>query len=392
MEVNEKLTLKAWLSLIGMTCATFLFNSAEFMPIGLLSTIAEDFGSTEAEVGLIVSLYAWAVMTLSLPLLVIASKYSMKALLIFNLVLFVVSNALASIATGFMSLLGARLVLACAHAIFWSIAAPAAVRLVSHKHKALAMSTLIAGSSLATILGMPLGRVIGLQLGWRMTFLSMAIVALIILVYMYVFFPKLEKTKPFSFKELPELLHNKMLLGIYFISASIPTAQFIAYSYIEPFMKYIVKMSPEMISVSLMVFGITGFLGSVIFSKTFNKHAGIFLPAMLLGLTICLFLMGLAASSELAMIVLFIFWGIFVTCFNMACQADLLQITTMSTAPVAMSIFSGIFNFGIGGGTFVGGLICDHIGIAYIGYGAGLVAIIGTLFSVWLTRKIHPKT
>ena len=137
---------------------------------------------------------------------------------------------------------------------------------------------------------------------------------------------------------------------------------------------------------------ITGFLGSVIFSKTFNKHAGIFLPAMLLGLTICLFLMGLAASSELAMIVLFIFWGIFVTCFNMACQADLLQITTMSTAPVAMSIFSGIFNFGIGGGTFVGGLICDHIGIAYIGYGAGLVAIIGTLFSVWLTRKIHPKT
>ena len=49
--VKEKLTIKEWLPLIGMTFAAFLFNTSEFMPIGLLSTIAEDFAMTEAEIG-----------------------------------------------------------------------------------------------------------------------------------------------------------------------------------------------------------------------------------------------------------------------------------------------------------------------------------------------------
>ena len=70
--VKEKLTIKEWLPLIGMTFAAFLFNTSEFMPIGLLSTIAEDFAMTEAEIGRIVSIYAWVVMILSMPLMVMA--------------------------------------------------------------------------------------------------------------------------------------------------------------------------------------------------------------------------------------------------------------------------------------------------------------------------------
>lgn len=193
--VKEKLTIKEWLPLIGMTFAAFLFNTSEFMPIGLLSTIAEDFAMTEAEIGRIVSIYAWVVMILSMPLMVMASRYGLRTLILSTLAVFILSNSLASIATDFWTLLGARLILACAHAIYWSIATPAVVRMVAPQFKTVAMSMLIAGSSMAVILGMPLGRVIGLHAGWRMSFLTMAIIAACTLTYLCFVFPKLEKQR-----------------------------------------------------------------------------------------------------------------------------------------------------------------------------------------------------
>ncbi len=384
--MSEKLTVREWLPLIGMTCAAFLFNTSEFMPIGLLSSIAADFAMTEAEAGRIVSIYAWVVMLLSMPLMVMASRYGLRTLILANLTLFVLSNTLASQAGDFWTLLAARLVLACAHAVYWSIAAPAAVRLVKPELKTLAMSMLIAGSSLAVILGMPLGRVIGLQLGWRMSFLAMGIVAAVILLYMLWVFPSLEKTERFSFRQLPELLHNKILLGLYGIAALIPTAQYTAYSYIEPFMKFVAAMSDDTVTVSLMIFGFAGLLGSVVFSRLYDKYDRAFMPVVLVLLTAALLLLHLASLHSYTMIALFICWGVLMTCFAMSSQADLLQATSASAAPVAMSIYSGIFNFGIGSGTWVGGRICD-VSLAYIGYGAGAIALLGALFSIWLARE-----
>lgn len=386
---KEKLTMKEWLPLIGMTFAAFLFNTSEFMPIGLLSTIAEDFAMTEAEIGRIVSIYAWAVMILSMPLMVMASRYGLRTLILATLGVFILSNSLASIATDFWTLLGARLVLACAHAIYWSIATPAAVRLVAPQFKTVAMSMLIAGSSMAVILGMPLGRVIGLNLGWRMSFLTMAIIAAVTLAYMCFVFPKLEKTEKFTFKQLPELLRNKALLGLYGIATVVPTAQYAAYSYIEPFMKFVAQMSDGMVTISLMIFGCAGLLGSAIFARTYEKHVKVFLTASIAGIAVSHLLLNAASANEYALIGLFIFWGVCMTCFGMASQADLLAATTVSAAPVAMSIYSGIFNFGIGSGTWVGGMICDHVDIAYIGYGAGILAVLGTIFSAWLSSHLH---
>ena len=385
---QEKLTMKQWLPLIGMSFAAFLFNTSEFMPVGLLSTIAEDFAMTEAEIGRIVSIYAWMVMVLSMPLMVMASKYSMRTLILGTIGIFIVSNGLASIAADFWSLLGARLVLTTGHAIYWSIATPAAVRLVAPKFKAVAMSMLVAGSSLATILGLPIGRVIGLQLGWRMSFFSLAAVAACIIVYMFFFFPKMEKTEPFSFKQLPELFKNKVLLGLYGITILIPTAQYASYSYIEPFMKYVVQMSANTVTMALVIIGCAGFVGSIMYTKLYDRYSNYFLPVSLMGMTLVLLSLHIASYNEFVFVGVLIVWGIIMIFFGMSSQAVLLQVTSISTAPVAMSIYSGIFNFGIGSGTWVGGFICDHINIAYIGYGAGIFAVLGTLGSLLVVKEL----
>lgn len=68
---KNKMPAKEFLPLICVTCAAFIFNTSEFMPIGLLTDIAADFKMTEAAAGRLISVYAWVVMLLSLPLMLL---------------------------------------------------------------------------------------------------------------------------------------------------------------------------------------------------------------------------------------------------------------------------------------------------------------------------------
>ena len=76
---QDGITLRQWLPLVGLTCCAFVFNTSEFMPIGLLTDIAASFSLTEAQAGIMISVYAWGVMLLSLPLMVFASRFRVQA-------------------------------------------------------------------------------------------------------------------------------------------------------------------------------------------------------------------------------------------------------------------------------------------------------------------------
>ena len=92
---KQKMPLKAWLPLIGMTVSAFIFNTSEFMPIGLLSDIAANFGITESHAGLLISVYSWVVTLLSLPLMLLVSKMSYRKLLLGTIALFGIFQVLS---------------------------------------------------------------------------------------------------------------------------------------------------------------------------------------------------------------------------------------------------------------------------------------------------------
>lgn len=166
-----------------MTIAAFIFNTSEFMPIGLLTDIAQTFHITQTTAGTMITIYSWAVMLLSLPLMILASKYSYKKILLTTLFLFALGQGISAIAFSFPLLIIGRLVVACAHAIFWSIASVVAVRLVHEDKREFAMSMIVTGTSVAMIVGLPLGRMIGLLIGWRITFLMVGIISVLLLIF-----------------------------------------------------------------------------------------------------------------------------------------------------------------------------------------------------------------
>lgn len=379
------MSLKSWLPLVGLTCAAFIFNTSEFIPIGLLSDIAGDFAITEAHAGMLISVYAWIVTLLSLPLMLLVSKIELRKLLLCVIVLFVGFQLFSALSTSYSMLMVARIGVACAHAVFWSIVSPLAVRIVPDKFRALALSMIVTGTSVAMIFGLPLGRIIGLHIGWRMTFFYVGAFAFATFLYLMSCLPKVPSRGGFSLHQLPSLLRHPLLIGLYVLSFAIATSYYTGYSFIEPFLKQVAGLSDSWITATLMIFGGMGIVGSFSFSKFYAQNPYRFMNIVILSMTACLLLLHLSSGLSSTVILLCAVWGVAVTAFNVALQAEIINNSPLDATSVSMSIFSGIFNLGIGCGTLIGGSICTYLSISDIGYMGGLLAILA--FVYW-QRKV----
>lgn len=378
MQLKNSFT--SWLPLIGLTFAVFVFNTSEFMPIGLLTDIAFDLNISDTRAGLLISVYAWVVALMSLPLMILVSKMELKRLLLGITALFVVSHIISAIADGYYMFMLSRIGVACAHAIFWSIASPLAVRIVPNGRRALGLSTIATGSSVAMVIGLPLGRVIGLYIGWRMTFFCLGVIAASIFVLIAMVFPRLESRGKFSVKKLPILLYNKVLVGVFVMSVLFATAHYTGYSYIEPFLGRIANMPQDVVTATLVFFGASGMLGSIAFSKYYMSNRYRFIFVVTFGTALSLILMQVAAFCMFTMILVCIFWGAMATAFNIAFQDNTIRFAPKEATSIAMSIFSGIFNLGIGCGAYIGGLVVSNTSVSYIGYAGGFIGILASLY------------
>ena len=380
---TNKIPLRQYIAVLGITIAAFIFNTSEFMPIGLLSDIASNFQQTEAETGIMITAYAWVVAVLSLPLMLMVTKMELKKLLIATITLFCIGQIVSGSAVNFVMLLAGRICVACAHSIFWSIAAPIAVQLVSKEHRSMALSMVATGTSVAMIFGLPLGRMIGLYLGWRMTFMMIAGTAFLTMVYLFFVFPHLTNQSTFSIDELPNLLKNPVLISIYVLTALTATAYYTGYSYIEPFLSQVAHISDHWITMILTIFGVSGLLGSFLFSTFYDQYRFRFIRFSFTALAIALLLLQTATVNFYAMIALCILWGIASMSFNITLQSEVMQCVPIRANAVAMSMYSGIFNLGIGSGTWFGGYVTTHYTIGDIGYAGGGIAVIAVIYCLF---------
>lgn len=384
---KEAGALKLWAPVAGLTLSAFIFNTSEFIPIGLLSDIARDFQITESQAGMIITVYAWIVTVLSLPLMLLASKVEFKKLLLGILSLFVVSHFLSAVAPSFIALMLSRAGVAFSHSIFWSIASPLAVRIAPQGKRATALSLVVTGTAVAMIAGLPLGRMVGLYMGWRATFFSIGLVALAVAIFLLFIFPRVPaNTQGSSVAELPGILKNPALIGVYVLTALIFTANFTGYSYIEPFMAQVAHMPESEITFSLTLFGVAGIIASIFFSRCYEQHPKFFFATGTFGVGIFLALMELSSAHIWSAMLLCVFWGITFTIFGLVFQSVVIRLEPQST-PIAMSIYSGIANVGIGSGALVGGWVCAVPAIEWIGYAGAAFAFLGGIICFAMIRR-----
>ncbi|EOH9503059.1 sugar transporter [Salmonella enterica] len=386
MTINPVSRKVAWLRVVTLAIAAFIFNTTEFVPVGLLSDIAESFHMQTAQVGIMLTIYAWVVAVMSLPFMLLTSQMERRKLLIYLFVLFIASHVLSFLAWNFTVLVISRIGIAFAHAIFWSITASLAIRLAPAGKRAQALSLIATGTALAMVLGLPIGRVVGQYFGWRTTFFAIGMGALITLLCLIKLLPKLPSEHSGSLKSLPLLFRRPALMSFYVLTVVVVTAHYTAYSYIEPFVQNVAGLSANFATVLLLILGGAGIIGSLVFGKLGNRHASSLVSIAIALLVVCLLLLLPAAESEAHLAILSIFWGIAIMVIGLGMQVKVLALAPDAT-DVAMALFSGIFNIGIGAGALVGNQVSLHWSMSAIGYIGAIPACAALVWAVLIFRK-----
>lgn len=375
-----------YLRVLVLGFCAFIFNTSEFVPVGLLSDISNDFGISPSETGWMLTIYAWIVGVISLPMMLVTSQMERKKLLISTCCVFIGSQGLSTIAWDFQSLMLSRIGVAFAHAIFWSITASIAIRVAPAGKMNFALSVLATGTAMAMVLGVPLGRIIGQLLGWRMSFAAIGLAALLITFAVYRLLPSLPSLTRTNLRaKIKKVFTNKPLFIMYFALFLAFTAHYGSYSYIEPFLMDFGGISSNFTTVILLTFGVAGILGSILFSNVGEKYSAQLMVGSAICMTVCMFSLVYALRSNTLLLIITLIWGTALLLTCLAIQTRVLNIDA-SASDIIMSLFSGIINLGIGAGALVGSLTIDHIGLEFVGYVGALVAALSLVVIVYIAR------
>ena len=369
-------TFKQWVSVCALAVGAFIFNTTEYIPIALLSDIGQSFGKPATEVGMMITVYAWIVALLSLPLMLMTKNIERRKLLLMLFALFALFHALSFFSWNFNILLVSRIGIALTHAVFWSITASLAVRLAPAGKTNQALGLLSTGTVLAMVLGIPLGRVVGQYFSWQLSFLLIGVCAAGVMLVLAKNLPALPSQNTGSLSSLPSLFKRRNLMLLYAMTVLIITAHFTAYSYIEPFVLQVGGFKAEQVTIVLSLYGLAGFAASYLFGKWFAKSQRLFMLGAVAVILLSALLLLPLATFPYAVYALVFIWGVAIVIVSLGMVSKVLAFASDAT-DVANSIYSGLYNVGIGGGALLGHYVTVWFGLSNIGIAGALLAAAG---------------
>ncbi|MFE4710166.1 MFS transporter [Paenibacillus sp. NPDC056722] len=372
-------------ALFALAISAFGIGTTEFVPVGLITTIANDLNIAVTLAGLLISGYALGVAIGAPILTALTNRMSRKSLLMSLMIVFIIGNIVAAIAPNFELLLIARFITAFSHGVFFSIGATIAVQLVSPEKKASAIALMFTGLTIAIVTGVPLGTYIGQAFGWRATFWGVALLGVIAIVSSAILIPKnLKQSPPTKFSDMFRLLTNSRLLLGFLITALGYGGTFVAFTYLTPLLHDVTGISQGMINIILIVYGVAVAFGNSFGGKLANKNPIRALFWMFIIQAAVLILLTFLAPFKTGGIIGVILMGLFAFMNVPGLQLYVVQLAEKyvpGAVDVASAINIAAFNVGIAIGSVVGGVVVEHMGYVHTPW----IGAIMVFFAIILT-------
>lgn len=359
-----------------MFLGSFSLVTAEFLPPGVLTPVAHDLGVTEGVVGLSVSVTALTALLTALGLSSMFPRTDRRTLLVVLALGAVVSNVLVAVAPSIGVLMVARLLLGAALGGYWSMSLVIAARLVAADRVGRAMMIVNAGTTVATVAGVPLGVLISAAAGWRVVFWSAAALTVVTAVAMRLALPLIAPTPGIGWSAMGRALRSPgVAVGVVSIVAVIG-GHFVGFTYVRPALSLLPGSDVGTIAVLLALFGVGGLVGNFAIGALVDRHLPVLLLAVPVAIGVSVAAVGLAAFAPVLAYPAVVVWG---AAFGGV--LNVVQVWITRVLPDQVEAGSGLvvagFQTAIILGSAVGGVGVDAVGVGWAYLVAAVVAVAG---------------
>ena len=359
-------------ALWALALCSFGFGTGECVVPGLLLEIANDLKVPTSSAGLLVSGYAIGVVVGALLVPALTLRLPGKTALLVLMGWFVAGNLLCALAPGYAMLMSARVVTGLSHAAFFGLGSVIAAELVAPDKRASAIAIVFTGLTLAYLLGLPLGTLIGQAFGWRFTFWTVTFLGLLAILGILALVPRLPREQTFSIlQELNVVRRPQVLLGFAmtaFGNGSVVTV----FTYIAPILVQNAGFTEGAVSPILVLFGVGYVVGNTIGGKLADRRLMPSLLGILSGLAVVL--AGFTFTSHYKMATLLTVFLLGTAAFGIVPGLQLRVVDKSKGAPNLASAFNiAAFNLGSAGGAYLGGVVLKS------GFGLDAVPLAGAL-------------
>ncbi|TLY48326.1 MAG: MFS transporter [Gammaproteobacteria bacterium] len=379
------------LLLLALSLAVFGIITTELSIIGLLPQLMSKLHINAAEVGLLISAYAFVVTITGPFITLLMIRLNKKYVLLSIMLLFVVSNLVYAYTNEYSTMMLFRILPALMHAPFFAVTLVAASKLVAPEYQTRATAKVFAGIAVGLVLGVPLSSFIAVHASLTFAFLFSAIANGLAFISLLLLMPSMPIIEKISFgKQLNILRKGRLWLTISTV-VFVFAAMFSSYSFIAKYLHDITKLSGTWISIMLMVFGVFGILGNFIFSVLIQKNLDltvIFYPIFYIGVYLLIYSFGFSFSLMMGLTML---WGLLHTAGLIVSQTWLA--TEAREAPeFTNSLFVSFSNLGITVGTVLAGWFILHFGthnLVWVGILFLILALLSILSKIIIRSKNH---
>lgn len=359
---TDTLARHPWLAVMAVGLAIFSVVTTELLPVGLLTPIAETLNITPGTAGLMVSVPAF-LGALFAPLVVLASGgVDRRRILCGLLALLVVANLASALAPSWSWMLIARVLIGFCIGGVWAIASSLAVRLVPPAAVGLATSIIFGGVAAASVLGVPIGALIGDLIGWRWVFGCMAIFSAVVLVLHLLFIPALPVKSSAKLSDFVKQFSNRKLKIGMLLTLLLVSGHFAAFTFVRPLLISVSGFNVEWLGILLFGYGIAGMTGNFLTGIIAMRRTVLTLSMIALGLLLTPVLFLTLGSTPTGGAIVLLLWGLAYGGVSVGLMTWVMKAESR-TLEIATALYVAVFNISIGLGSWAGGQLFDAFGL-----------------------------